>query len=86
VWQTAGAAYAADDGNILRCYAYLGHCLMQRGQEEVVTTAGTPARLTFLEILCTVITHNSYFFYYELHELFFYYELHELYELFFYYE
>jgi hypothetical protein len=62
VWQTAAAAYTADDSYILGGYANLGHSLMKGSQEEVVATTWTPPRLSFLKILCTVITHISYFF------------------------
>ena len=62
VRQTAGTAYTTDYCDVLRCHTDLCHCLMQRSQEEVVTTPRTPPRLSFLIITCTIITHNSYSF------------------------
>ena len=51
VGQTTATSDAADDGCLPRCHAYLGHCLVQAVQEEVVAAARTPPRLSFLEVL-----------------------------------
>ena len=59
VRQTAGTADTADDGCVGRRYANLGHCLVETGQEEVVTTPGTPTRLSLL-IIIKRICHNTW--------------------------
>ena len=50
-----------------RGYANLGHSLMERCQEEMVTATRTPARLSFLIILCC-ICHNCLFYGTQRHE------------------
>ena len=57
VRQTAGAADTRNHCNIFGGYANLGHSLMERCQEEMVTATRTPTRLSFLEIICC-IAHN----------------------------
>ena len=54
VGQTAGAADAADDGGVVGSNANLGHGLVQRGKEEMVTAARAPAGLPLLEIVGSV--------------------------------
>jgi hypothetical protein len=57
VGQTRGASYARNHSRILRCNAYLRHCLLQRCEEKVVATTGTPTRLSFLEIVDCIFAH-----------------------------
>ena len=59
VGQTAGAADAGDYCNVFRCNAYLGHSLVQGGEEEVVTTTGAPSWLSLLEILSCICCHDN---------------------------
>lgn len=54
VRQTAGATDTTDDGSFVRRHAYLCHCLVEAGKEEVVTTSGAPTRLSLLIILCAI--------------------------------
>ena len=75
VRQTAAAADTTDDGDVLGCYAYLGECLVQGGEEEMISAARTPPRLPFLIIFTfhTMIVYRPqmmvFFFHHELHEL-----------------
>ena len=59
VRQTAGATDAGDNCDVFRCNANLGHSLVQRGEEEVVTTTGAPSWLSLLEILSCICCHDN---------------------------
>ncbi len=54
--QTAAAADAADDGDVLGCHADFGQCLVQTGEEEVISATRTPPRLPFLIVFTFHIT------------------------------